>query len=146
MTITFKIHYMLISKDIFVIFLSLFVIKSFRGMGVGEEGKAPSILKFDVFPSNFSQKKLFSQFRVVKMKFCHFYPPCKNIFGQPLDISVGASKFLGVRRIFARSPPNLPEKFCVTFANKFPPIKNPFWCDLQKRIHVFFCKRWAPFF
>jgi len=137
---------MLISKDIFVIFLSLFVIKSFRGMGVGEEGKAPSILKFDVFPSNFSQKKLFSQFRVVKMKFCHFYPPCKNIFGQPLDISVGASKFLGVRRIFARSPPNLPEKFCVTFANKFPPIKNPFWCDLQKRIHVFFCKRWAPFF
>ena len=33
-------------------------------MGVGEEGKAPSILKFDVFPSNFSQKKLFSQFRV----------------------------------------------------------------------------------
>jgi len=59
---------------------------------------------------------------------------------------VGAGKFLGVRRILARSPPNLPEKFCVTFAQKFSTIKNPFWCDLQKRIHVFFCKRWAPFF
>jgi len=32
---------MLISKYIFVIFLSLFVIKRFRSMGVGWEGKAP---------------------------------------------------------------------------------------------------------
>ena len=85
----------------------------------------------------FCKKKLFSQFRVVKMKFCEFWPPCKNSFGQPLDISVGAGKFLGVRRIFARSPPNLPEKFCVTFAHKFSPIKNPFWCDLQKGFMCF---------
>ena len=37
--IIFKNRYMLISEYIFVIFLSLFVI-SFRGMGVGREGKA----------------------------------------------------------------------------------------------------------
>jgi len=40
LAIIFKIHYMLISKYIFI-FLSLFVIKSFRGMGVGGKGKAP---------------------------------------------------------------------------------------------------------
>jgi len=125
-TIIFKIHYTLISKYIFVIFLSLSVIQSFRAWEWEGRAKPPRILKFDIFPSNVLQKKLFSWFRVVKMKFCHFWPPCKYIFGQPLGITVGAGKFLGVRRIFARSPPNLPEKFCVTFANKFSPIKNPF--------------------
>ena len=39
-TIIFKINYMLISKYIVVIFLSLFSTKSFRWMGVGGEGKA----------------------------------------------------------------------------------------------------------
>jgi len=52
---------------------------------------------------------------------------------------------LGVRRIFTRSPPNLAKTFCVTFANKFSPINNNFWRDLQKKIHVFLCKRWAQF-
>jgi len=51
---------MLISKYIFVIFVSLFFIKLVRGIGVVEEGKAPRILKIDIFPSNFLQKKLFS--------------------------------------------------------------------------------------
>jgi len=129
---------MLISKYIFVSFLSLFVIKSFRGMGVWDEGKAPRVLKFDIFPSNFLQKKLFSQFRVVKMKFCDFWPPCKNIFGQPLDISVGAGKFLGVRRIFARSPPNLPEKFCLWLSLKhFLPLRTLFGVTSKKGFMCF---------
>jgi len=38
--IIFKNRYMLISEYIFVIFLSLFVIRSFRGMGVGRGAKA----------------------------------------------------------------------------------------------------------
>jgi len=51
---------MLIGKYIFVIFLSLFVMRGFRGMGVKRGGQGrPSILKFDIFPSNFLIKRLF---------------------------------------------------------------------------------------
>jgi len=50
---------MLIGKHIFVIFLSLFIIKSFRGMGFGSGGQGRTrILKFDIFPSIFYKKKL----------------------------------------------------------------------------------------
>jgi len=54
----------------------------------------------------------------------------------PEDIGVGASKFLGVRRIFARIFPNLPQKFLSDFSYKFSPtkiMKTVFWYDRQKR-------------
>ena len=44
-------------------------------------------------------------------------------------IGVGASKFLGVRKIFARISPNLPEKFSSIVGRQFFKIKQ----------------RWAPF-
>jgi len=30
-------------------------------------------------------KKVFPKFQVVKMKFCHFWPPCTNIVDLPLE-------------------------------------------------------------
>ena len=56
-------------------------------------------------------------------------------------IGAGASKFLGVRRIFARTSPNLPENFCVPFDHKFSPtkiMKTFFWWDLQKKVLICF--------
>jgi len=51
---------MLIGKYIFVIFLSLFIIKSFRGMGFGSGGQGRTrILTFDIFPSVFAKKVVF---------------------------------------------------------------------------------------
>ena len=64
-------------------------------------------------------------------------------------IGAGASKFLGVRRIFAQIFPNLPEKFWATLpANFFPSkiMKTIFGMTSKKGLHVFFCKRWAPFY
>jgi len=67
-----------------------------------------------------------------------------------LHIGVGASKFLGVRRIFAQMFPNLPEKL---FFNLCPTnlLSQRMWRPVlgvtsKKGIHSFFCKRWAPFF
>jgi len=50
-TIIFKIHYMFISEYIFVI-------KSFRRMGVGGEGKAPQDFDMWHFSINFFAKKV----------------------------------------------------------------------------------------
>ena len=51
---------MLIVKYTLVIFLSLFIIRSFRGMGVGSGGQGRTkILKFDIFPSIFAKKGCF---------------------------------------------------------------------------------------
>ena len=51
---------MLIGKYIFVIFLSLFIIKSFRGMGFGSGGQGRTrIFTFDIFPSVFAKKVVF---------------------------------------------------------------------------------------
>jgi len=48
---------MLIGTYIFVIFLSLYIIRSFRGIGVGSGGQGRTmILKFDIFPSIFAKK------------------------------------------------------------------------------------------
>jgi len=53
---------MLISKYIFVIFLSL-IIRSFRGMGFGSGGQGRTkILKFDIFLSIFAKKGCFLSF------------------------------------------------------------------------------------
>jgi len=52
---------MLIGKYVFVIFLTLFIIRSFRGMGFGSGGQGRTkILKLDIFPSIFAKKLLFS--------------------------------------------------------------------------------------
>jgi len=57
------------------------------------------------------------------------------------DIGVGASKFLGVQRIFAQNFPNLPKKLSCNFYRPF------LWCDLQQNgRYLFVCKPWAPFF
>ena len=56
-------------------------------------------------------------------------------------VGAGAGKFLGLRRIFARISPNLPEKFFVQFCLQFSPtkiMKTFFWCDLQKKVFMCF--------
>jgi len=47
-------------------------------------------------------------------------------------IGVGASKFLGVWRIFAQNFPNLPKKLSCNFCRLF------FWCDIQKMVSTCF--------
>jgi len=66
-------------------------------------------------------------------------------------IDVGASKFLGMRRIFAQIYPNLPEKFWATACKFFPSkiMKTFFGMTSKKSLHVFFCKNtilWAPLY
>ena len=67
-----------------------------------------------------------------------------------LDIGVGVRKFLGVRRIFARISPNLPERFMCDFGLQIfshKDHKNLFYVTSKTKIfYVFFCKRGAPFF
>jgi len=54
---------MLTGKYIFVIFLSLFIMRRFRGMGFGSGGQdRTKILKFDIFPSVFARKDCFLSF------------------------------------------------------------------------------------
>jgi len=81
---------------------------------------------------------------VEKIRYHHFWsPPWKNPLLAPLEtilptpmvgalvtyakmllsIGVGAGKFLGVLRIFARISLNLPQNICAFFAHKFPPTK-----------------------
>ena len=152
---------MLISKYVFYLFSKyisniLFIICLLVNTSNNKPNKSASVPRrggqgpqdFEIWHfliNFFAKKSCFLSFEWWKWNFATFGPICKNIFGQPLDISVGAGKFLGMRRIFPRSHPNLPEKFCVTFANKFSLIKNPFGVTSKNRIHVFFCKRWAPF-
>ena len=51
---------MLIGKHIFVIFLSLYIIRSFRGTGFGSGGQGRTkILKFDIFSSIIAKKVVF---------------------------------------------------------------------------------------
>ena len=60
-----------------------------------------------------------------------------------------AGEFLGIRRIFARIFPNLPEKFWATLSTNFFPQRSwrPFLGRPPKKgLHVFFCKRWTPFY
>jgi len=57
------------------------------------------------------------------------------------SIGLGASKCLGVQRIFAQIFPNLSKKLSCNFSRQF------LWYDLQNYgLHLFFCKPWAPFF
>ena len=53
-------------------------------------------------------------------------------------IGVGAGKCLGVRRMFARISPNLPEKFCATLAYRFSltKIMKIFFADFQTSVFV----------
>jgi len=64
-------------------------------------------------------------------------------------IGVGAGKLLGVRKIFARIFSNLPEKVWATLPTNFFPQRSWrsfFGMTSKKVLHVFFCKRWAPFY
>ena len=47
---------------------------------------------------------------------------------------------------FCQNFPYLPETFLCDFAYKFAIIKTFFGINPKKDLHVFFCKRWAPFF
>jgi len=62
-----------------------------------------------------------------------------------IGIGVGAGKFLGVRRISARISPNFPEKCWAIFVRILSRV-DCFWDDLQKKLLMSFCTRWAPFF
>jgi len=57
-------------------------------VGRGEYGGQGPLLDFEIwhFPIKFLGKRLFSWFRVVKMNFYHFWPPCKNPFGYLWEI------------------------------------------------------------
>jgi len=65
------------------------------------------------------------------------------------SISVGASKFLGVRRFFARISSNLPGTlFCGVCLQNFShkDHEDPFLVWPPKEgLQLFFCKRWSPF-
>jgi len=63
-------------------------------------------------------------------------------------IGLGASKFLGVRRIFAQIFPNLPKKFLCDFHLQIFSHKNYedlFGVTSKKSLHLFFCRRWRHF-
>jgi len=55
-------------------------------------------------------------------------------------VAVGASKFLGVQRIFAEIFPNLPKKLLCNLWRPF------FYWPPKNGLPLFFCKRWALFF
>jgi len=66
-------------------------------------------------------------------------------------IRAGASKFLGLRRIFAQISPNLPKKLLCTFCLQIfsnTDHEDFLLCDFQKKevFNLFFCKRRAPCF
>ena len=64
-------------------------------------------------------------------------------------IGVGASKFSGVRRIFARISLNLPEKlFCDFYLQMFSHKDHEviFLCDLQKKVFVCFSQTLGAIF
>jgi len=82
-------------------------------MGVGEQG--PQDFEIWHFPINCFVKKVVFLVSSDKNEILPLLAPWKYICGQPLDITVGAGKFLGVQMIFARSSPNLPEKFVRDF-------------------------------
>jgi len=76
-----------------------------------------------------------------------YFPLCS--FRRCLFIDVGAGKFWGVRRIFARISPNLAETFLCNFCQQICSHKD--YEDLflvwpPKNVFVFFCKPWVSFF
>jgi len=56
-----------------------------------------------------------------------------------VNIGVGASKVLGVQKIFAQIFPNFPKKLSCNFADRFL-VGHP-----KIGLHLFFCKHWASF-
>ena len=68
---------------------------------------------------------------------CHFgWFATKSSRFASLSAVKFSSKFLGVRRIFARICPNFPEKLLCAFCPEIFSTKNMnncFWCDLQNR-------------
>ena len=64
-------------------------------------------------------------------------------FEMQQHVGVGASKFLGVRRLFARISPNLPESYCATSPTNFLPQRSRrplFGVTSKKRSSVAFRK------
>ena len=58
-------------------------------------------------------------------------------------IGVRAGKFLGLRMIFARISPNLPETFTFLSQRSWRPFFG--MISIKKGLRVFFYKLWAPF-
>jgi len=56
-----------------------------------------------------------------------------------MTTGVGASKFLGMQKIFAQIFPNLPKHCRATFVDRIF-VRPP-----KDGLHLFFCKHWAPF-
>jgi len=64
-------------------------------------------------------------------------------------IGVGAGKIWGCKGVLHEFPQTCPKSICATSVYKFSPtkiMKTFLWCDLQKSLHMFFCKAWAPFY
>jgi len=69
----------------------------------------------------------------VKIQFCHFCPPLQTYVWPILGHKWRSSQIFVRAKDFCPKTPKLSEKFCATFANRIFPIKNLFWCDLQKK-------------
>ena len=108
------------------------------------EDKAPQDFEIWHFPINIFAKKVV--FLVSRGEnFVTFGPLCKNIFGQSLDISVGAGKFWVCEGFFPEDPKLVRNVLC-DFCQQIFSRKEPFWCDLQKKDSCRFLQTLAPFF
>jgi len=73
--------------------------------------------------------------------------PARQLFRAVVVLGTGKSE--GARRVFGRICPNFPEKLLCHLPTNFLPQRpsRPFFVwHARKGLHVFFCKRWAPFF
>ena len=107
---------------------NLFLIFSFRRLGQHWSFSYDCIQVFVTcsFKNTFSTWFIWSHsFKSNNFSACELW--CINMLytytGPVIGIGLGAGKFLGVGRIFARISPNLPKNFCSTFAYTFSPTK-----------------------
>ena len=120
----------------FVIFLSLSAIKSFRDMGVG--GQGPQDIEIWHFPIKCFAKKVVFFVSSGENKILPLLAPLQIYFWPPLDITVHAGKFLSMRRIFAQSLPTCPKSFVWLLLTNFLPWRTLFGVTSRKRVSVFF--------
>ena len=59
---------------------------------------------------------------------------------------VGAGKFWGCEGFLPEFPQTCPKKIWATFCANIFSQQTLFWNDLQKKVAMWFCKSWAPFF
>jgi len=104
----------------------IFVIKSFRHVGAGGEGKPPQYFEIWHFSINYLHKKLFSYFRVVKMQFCHFWPLLQNYFWPTPGHKCRSRQIFGRAKDFCPMSPKLAQKVLCDFCQQIFSHKRQF--------------------